>query len=112
MGRDDAKAIPGLQGGRAPAQAFAAFMKVAVAKRPVEPFDTEVTLPEWQLEPDDEAYYGGPDQSFVDENGIAPEQAEPAPREDAAPEGQQDVTAPEQLDEQWLDGVLGRQKPN
>ena len=112
MGRDDAKAIPGLQGGRAPAQAFAAFMKVAVAKRPAEPFDTEVTLPEWQLEPDDEAYYGGPDQSFVDENGVAPPQAEPALRDDATPTGQQDVTAPEQLDEQWLNGVLGRQRPN
>ena len=70
MGRDDAKAIPGLQGGRAPAQAFAAFMRVAVAKRPAEAFDTEVTLPEWQLEPDDEAYFGSPDESFVDENGI------------------------------------------
>ena len=110
MGRDDAKAIPGLQGGRAPARAFAAFMQVAVAKRPAEAFDTEVTLPEWQLEPDDEAYFGQPDESFVDENGIGPVEVAPAPREgaDAPPEGQQDVQAPEQLDEQWLNGVLGR----
>jgi penicillin-binding protein 1A len=36
MGRDDAHAVPGLQGGTAPARAFAAYMKVATAKRPAE----------------------------------------------------------------------------
>src|SRR3546814_16827490 len=50
MGRDDAKPVGGLQGGRAPARAFADYMRVAVARRPVEQFDTEVVLPEWQLE--------------------------------------------------------------
>jgi penicillin-binding protein 1A len=72
MGRDDARTVKGLQGGTAPARAFAAFMRVATAKRPVEQFDTKVTLPEWQLEPDAEAYFGPPDDgvdSFVDENG-------------------------------------------
>ncbi len=71
MGRDDARPNPGLYGGRAPAHAFADFMKEAVAKRPVEQFDTAVTLPEWQLEPDDEAYYGQPDNGIptVDANG-------------------------------------------
>ncbi|MEL0253352.1 MAG: PBP1A family penicillin-binding protein, partial [Novosphingobium sp.] len=44
MGRDDAKAVPGLQGGSAPARAFAAYMKVATRKRPVEQFDTELKL--------------------------------------------------------------------
>jgi penicillin-binding protein 1A len=34
MGRDDAKAVPGLQGGRAPAQAFAAYMRYAVKDPP------------------------------------------------------------------------------
>ncbi|RZM34677.1 MAG: PBP1A family penicillin-binding protein, partial [Sphingomonas sp.] len=58
MGRDDAKPIAGLHGGTAPARAFAAFMKVAVANRPVEQFDTKVTLPEYQLEPDQESYFG------------------------------------------------------
>ena len=69
MGRDDAKPNPGLYGGRAPARAFADYMKVAVAGRPVEQFDTAVTLP--QLEPDDEAYYGQPDNGIptVDANG-------------------------------------------
>jgi penicillin-binding protein 1A len=70
MGRDDARPVKGLQGGTAPARAFAAFMKVAVAKRPIEQFDTEVTLPEWQLEPDEEAYFGRPDEgTFVDSDG-------------------------------------------
>src|SRR3546814_17137961 len=42
----------------------------AVAGRPVEQFDTQVTLPEWQLEPDEESYFGQPDNGmFVDENG-------------------------------------------
>jgi penicillin-binding protein 1A len=106
MGRDDARAIPGLQGGRAPARAFASFMKVAVASRPVTPFDTEVVLPEWQLEPDEEAYFGAPDENLVDENGIGPDETEPA----ATPDEQR-IEAPAQLDEQWLDGVLNRRPP-
>jgi len=70
MGRDDAKAVPGLQGGRAPAQAFAAYMRFAVKDRPIEEFDTELNLPEWQLEPDDEYLYGDPDEYyFIDEQG-------------------------------------------
>lgn len=70
MGRDDARPVRGLQGGTAPARAFSMFMRNAVANRPVEKFDTEVKLPEWMLEPDEEAYFGTPDNgSFVDENG-------------------------------------------
>ena len=70
MGRDDAKAVSGLQGGRAPAAAFAAFMRVATKDRPVEKFDTELKLPEWQLEPDDEFLFGDPDEYYyVDEDG-------------------------------------------
>ena len=71
MGRDDAKAVRGLSGGRAPARAFAQFMRAAVARRPIEQFETEVTLPEWQLEPDEESYFGGPDNgSVLDEGGL------------------------------------------
>ena len=70
MGRDDDKPIPGLQGGTAPARAFAAFMRFAVAKRPVEVFDTALQLPTWQLEPDDEASFAGTnDYSYFDEQG-------------------------------------------
>jgi penicillin-binding protein 1A len=84
MGRDDAKAVPGLQGGTAPARAFAAFMKVAVASRPVEKFATEVTLPAWQLEPDDEAQLGGnPDEYYyADEQGNLV-----SPNRDGQPQG-------------------------
>ena len=59
MGRDDAHAIPGLAGGTAPARAFAQYMKLAVANRPIEQFDTQLKLPDWQLEPDDEANQAG-----------------------------------------------------
>ena len=70
MGRDDAKAVAGLQGGHAPARAFAAYMKLAVARRPVEQFDTALKLPDWQLEPDDEALSGDPnDYRYMDEQG-------------------------------------------
>jgi penicillin-binding protein 1A len=89
MGRDDAKPNPGLYGGRAPARAFADYMKVAVSARPVQPFETAVTLPEWQLEPDDEAYYGQPDNGIpvVDENGqtTAPAYQRPADGADGDP---------------------------
>ncbi len=84
MGRDDAKPVPGLQGGRAPAQAFAAFMRYAVKDRPVEEFDVTLELPEWQLEPDDEALLGEPeDYYYIDEQGNLVEPArrpeEPSP---------------------------------
>jgi penicillin-binding protein 1A len=109
MGRDDARPVGGLQGGRAPASAFAAFMKTAVAKRPVEEFETQVTLPEWQLEPDEEAYFGNPEQSFVDENGMPieppPTEGDPYPSQEEAPAP---APAPQTLDQQWLDGVLGK----
>ncbi|HUD29696.1 MAG TPA: PBP1A family penicillin-binding protein [Novosphingobium sp.] len=81
MGRDDAKPVGGLSGGHAPARAFADYMRVAVAKRPVEPFDTELKLPEWQLDPDDEQLQGDPGAySYYDENGnlVHPDGA-PAP---------------------------------
>lgn len=71
MGRDDARAVPGLQGGTAPARAFADFMRVAVRNRPVEQFDTDLQLPEWQLEPDEEWLFGDPDDEYyyMDEQG-------------------------------------------
>ena len=78
MGRDDAKPVLGLQGGTAPARAFAAYMRQAVKSRPVEEFETEVRLPEWQLEPDDEYFFGDPeDYYFIDEQGNL---IEPGPR--------------------------------
>lgn len=72
MGRDDARAITGLQGGTAPARAFRDFMVSAVARRPVEQFQTEVPMPDWQLEPGEETYLGNdllPMEPLVDEDG-------------------------------------------
>jgi penicillin-binding protein 1A len=68
MGRDDARPVPGLQGGTAPARAFHDFMTVAVANRPAEPFQTQVPLPDWQLTPEEEIY----GDETVDMNGMAP----------------------------------------
>ncbi len=74
MGRDDARTVPGLQGGTAPARAFHDFMSVAVANRPVEQFQTQVPIPDWQLTPEEELY-GDTEldpnalQPMVDENG-------------------------------------------
>jgi len=68
MGRDDAKPVPGLQGGTAPARAFHDFMTVAVANRPIEQFETQVPMPDWQLTPEEEMYGDQP----VDANDMAP----------------------------------------
>ena len=122
MGRDDARAVGVLQGGRAPARAFADYMKVAVARRPVEQFETQVTLPEWQLEPDEEAYYGQPDNGtggmMVDENGLPIDPGQQQPQaEEIEPDDEGTVTqapparpAPPRLDQQWIDQVLGRDR--
>ena len=71
MGRDDDRPVAGLQGGHAPARAFSAFMKVAVAGRPVEQFQTAMVAPAWALDPDDQANFSGKPEDYymVDENG-------------------------------------------
>jgi len=90
MGRDDAKPLPGLSGGHAPAKAFSMMMQVALRTRPVQNFQTEVTLPEWQLEPDEEAYYGDPDQGLGGDNEVAPQDMQ-------APDDAEDISAPPEL---------------
>ena len=127
MGRDDARAVPGLQGGRAPAAAFASFMREAVKDRPVQEFDTEFALPDWQLEPDDEYYYGDPDDYYyIDEGGglIQPgrdDRLEDAPRpggEGAGtgpgrdqPRRPRPPEPPPAVTEDFLDRALGRDDP-
>jgi penicillin-binding protein 1A len=112
MGRDDARAIAGLQGGTAPARAFSDFMKIAVAKRPVEQFETQAPLPDWQLEPDEEAYGYNFDETapLVDENGnpIGVEVVRPGDPYGQQPQGQPGS----QVDQQWLDEVLDRNPEN
>ncbi|MEO6226130.1 MAG: PBP1A family penicillin-binding protein [Sphingomicrobium sp.] len=102
MGRDNAKPIAGLQGGTAPARAFHDFMVVAVARRPVEQFETQVPLPDWQLSPEEEVYGdvqadGSGIPSMVDENGMPigmppPESAYPGSEPAIRPDGSGEPT--------------------
>ena len=116
MGRDDAKPVPGLQGGTAPARAFAAYMRVATAKRPPEKFQTELKLPTQQLEPDDETLQNNPDSYFyVDPNGnIANHQGADGTAVAPAPARPRDDTTPVQEDggaaanDDFLDRATGR----
>ena len=102
MGRDDAKPIAGLQGGTAPARAFAQFMKQAVAKRPVEPFETQLTLPDWQLEPDDMA------NMTADDGYVPSDQAQPGNNPD---DGNAPANPAPAANGDFLDNATGAQRP-
>lgn len=104
MGRDDARAVGGLEGGRAPAQAWAAFMRVAVAGRPVENFATEVTFPE-RLEGEEPMLGEEEEMLLVDENGM-PIEGQPVLEDPNLLPG----TEPEPLDEAFIDRALGRRE--
>src|SRR5215213_2307249 len=116
MGRDDAKAIAGLQGGTAPARAFHDFMVKAVANRTIEPFETEVPVPDWLIEPDEETWFGAPDNiHFVDPDGnpIDPGDRPVRPDDEAAPhdEGDGAETRPgDRLDQDWIDKAINRDR--
>jgi len=104
MGRDDNKRVAGLAGGRAPTQAWAAFMRVATSGMPNQSLQTEVTLPEDGLvEPDDEVY------------GLYPPAEEAPIGPDGMPVGSNPpgAAAPRQprLDDQFLDDVLAEPAP-
>ncbi len=105
MGRDDARAIGGLEGGRAPAQAWAAYMRVAVSGRPVENFATEVTFPE-QLEGEDFLLGEGEEGLLLDENGM-PIEGDPA----FGDPGAMPATDPEPLDDAFIERAIGRREP-
>jgi len=92
VGRDDARPVPSLAGGRAPAQLFAAFMGAALAGVPVSDLETAVASPDFGAEPDAEVY------------GLSDPTADPpAPAE--APADQPP------LSDQWLDRVLNEPGP-
>ena len=108
MGRDDARAIAGLQGGTAPARAFHDFMVKAVARRPVENFTTEVPMPNWDLGDEEDLYANEVAfEPLVDENGN-PLPGQPTDPVAVTTPGQpiQQPQTGQQLDQQWLDQVL------
>ena len=117
MGRDDAKPVPGLQGGTAPARAFHDFMSVAVANRPVEQFQTQVPMPDWQLTPEEQIYGDQPVDmndagSMVDANGMPLNT--PPPNDQSNPPQQQPMVNPDGSGEptqQELDQAFPPQQP-
>ena len=105
MGRDDARPVNGLEGGRAPAQAFAAFMRVATAGRPVQNFATDATFPE-RLEDEfglTDEELGAEGELLFDENGN-PIEGTPVPDQG----GVGPIKEGEEFDQEWLDQALGR----
>ncbi|MCM8558097.1 transglycosylase domain-containing protein [Sphingomicrobium sediminis] len=106
MGNDDNSRVRGLQGGTAPARAFADFMRVAVVDRPVEPFDIPASEPDWLLEDD---------ELWLDIDPILDPYGEPVgegfepldPLEDGLGDGREDDIP---VDQSWLDQVLQRQR--
>ena len=105
MGRDDARSIGGLEGGRAPAQAWAAYMRIAVANRPVEKFATEVTFPE-RLE-GEEPLLGEEELLQLDENGM-PIEGDPAIEDP----GLEPTAEPQPLDDAFIERAIGgRREP-
>jgi penicillin-binding protein 1A len=109
MGRDDARPVAGLQGGAAPARAFAAFMQAAVAKRPVEQFETQAQIPTWQLEPDEEAWA----LNYVDSKPLVDADGNPLGTQPADPLAPQPVEPLRQSEtDEWLDEVLKRNPDN
>jgi penicillin-binding protein 1A len=127
MGRDDARTIAGLQGGTAPARAFHDFMAVAVSNRPVENFQTEVPMPDWNMDAEEDPYALGNEvavEPMIDENGnplpgqpadTMPLPGQPLPGQAQPPQQPQQPQSGSQLDQQWLDRVLppgqSRQQP-
>jgi penicillin-binding protein 1A len=91
-------------------------MMRAVASRPVEQFETQVTLPNWQIEGEEGNWTGEPDDFLmVDPDGNPiPEGPGPRSREDVAPRPEPapaEAPAGEELNEEWLDRVTRRPPP-
>ena len=99
MGRDDARAVPGLQGGRAPARAFAAYMAKAVGGTPPSELNTAVETPDvMAVEPDDQVY-------GIDPAGdVPPDTIKPAPEGGPPADGSR-------IDDKFLDDALGEPAP-
>ncbi len=105
MGRDDARAVGNLQGGNAPATAWGSYMRVAVSKRPVENFATDVTFPE-RLDGEEMTLGADGEEVQLDENG-QPIESDPAIEELPV---QEQAIEPELVDDEWVDRAMGRNR--
>jgi penicillin-binding protein 1A len=99
MGRDDARPVPGLAGGRAPARAFAAYMARAVGGTPPAPLITATDIDPGLIEPDDQVY-------GISEDPLAPGVT-------TTPEGGMPIAGaskpppePARIDDRWLRETL------
>ena len=130
MGRDDARPVAGLAGGRAPARAFAAYMARASRGTPGGALQTDVPADATSgtTEPDAETYGLAPPSADGTPPPDTPPGADTAPGPDGPPgdaaPGDQPPPPPEEggppsaqarasprLDQSWLDGVLaGRER--
>ncbi|QXQ08716.1 PBP1A family penicillin-binding protein [Sphingosinicellaceae bacterium] len=104
MGRDDARAVPGLQGGRAPARAFAAYMAKAVGGTPPSELNTAIEAPDaMNVEPDDQVY-------GIDPGNVPADTVRPDPEGVAPPPGE-GTTAQPRIDDRFLEEQLGDPAP-
>jgi penicillin-binding protein 1A len=110
MGRDDAKPVSGLAGGRAPARAFAAYMARAVGGTPPAPLVTDIGGGDPIVEPDDQVYgleqSDPPQEMVIGPDGqpmIRGDVQQPAPPPRADPNGDQ---PPPVLTDEWLSRTL------
>jgi penicillin-binding protein 1A len=115
MGRDDAKVVPGLQGGTAPARAFHAFMSRPWRTVRSSSSTTQVTLPEYQLD-EEKRLYRRARQRHVRRCGRQSAARRPAAaqrrhRAEPQPQPGQQPQGDEQLDQDWIDRMTGRKGP-
>jgi penicillin-binding protein 1A len=112
MGRDDARPVAGLAGGRAPARAFAAYMARAVGGTPPESLVTDIDGGEPIIEPDD-AVYGLSEGEAPPSIEVGPDGRPTVPGNIQQPEPDQPRDSGP-INDQWLDRTLkdGQQLPN
>ena len=70
-----------------------------------------MTLPEWQLEPDEEAYFGSMDEGNIGDGAVTPTEPDPMDQssENRIESPDTNPTAPK-LDQRWIDEALGRER--
>ncbi|MEZ5682664.1 MAG: hypothetical protein R3E03_00075 [Novosphingobium sp.] len=109
MGRDDDKPVLGCRRHR-PRRGPLPPTWAGGHGPPVEQFDTQVTLPAWQLEPDDEANLGTnpEDYYYVDEQGNLIDPARKGQEPQPDPQEADQAAPPPAASEDFLDQATGR----